>query len=64
MSWILNRNAGYPVHQVRQSCRIGFQFVLLGKASSVNEWKEEHEGELMDIDPVLISCGSRNLSIS
>jgi len=30
----------------------------------VKEWKEEHEGELMDIDLVLISSLSRYLSIS
>jgi len=31
---------------------------------SVKEWKAEHEGELMDIDQLLISSISRNLSIS
>ena len=37
---------------------------MVRKGISVREWKEEHEGELMDIDPILISSVSRNLSIS
>jgi len=34
------------------------------KGISVGNWKEEHEGELMDIDPVSISSVVRNLSPS
>jgi len=37
---------------------------VVRKGISIKEWKEEHEGELMDIGPVLISFGSQNLSIS
>jgi len=37
---------------------------VVRKGISVKAWKEEQEGELMDIDPVLISSVSRNLSIS
>jgi len=40
-----------------------FSICVVRKAISVKEWKEEHEGELMDIDPLLISSVSRNLSI-
>jgi len=34
------------------------------KGISVNDWKEKHEGEVMDIDPVSISSCVRNLSPS
>ena len=46
---------------VAQDC---FSICILRKGISSKEWKQEHEGELMDIDPVLISSVSRNLSIS
>jgi len=42
----------------------GFSICIVRKGISIKEWKEEHEGELLDIDPVLISSVSRNLSIS
>ena len=41
-----------------------FSICIVRKGISVKEWKQEHEGELMDIDPDLISSVSRNLSIS
>jgi len=41
-----------------------FSICVVRKGISVKEWKEEHEGELRDIDPVLISSVSCNLSIS
>jgi len=34
------------------------------KGISVSEWKEKHEGEVMDIDPVSIASCVRNLSPS
>jgi len=34
------------------------------KGISVRDWKEEHEGEVMDIDLVSISSCVRNLSSS
>jgi len=44
MSWILNRNVGCPVHRVRQSRRIGFRFVLLGKASLLRNGRRNMRG--------------------
>jgi len=41
-----------------------FSICVVRKGISVKEWKEEHEVELMDIDPVLFSSVSRNLSIT
>jgi len=41
-----------------------FSICVVRKGISVKEWKEEHEGELMNIDPLLISSVSGNLSIS
>jgi len=38
-----------------------FSICVVRKGSSIKEWKEENEGELLDIDPVLISSVSRNL---
>ena len=38
-----------------------FNICLVKKGVSVSDWKKEHEGEIMDIDPVSISC-IRNLS--
>jgi len=46
MSWILNRNAGCPVRRVRQSRRIGFRFVLLGKASLLRNGRRNMRGNL------------------
>jgi len=40
-----------------------FSICVVRKGNSVKEWKQEHEWEHMDIDPVLISSVSRNLSI-
>ena len=40
-----------------------FSIWIVRKGISVKQWKEEHEGELRDIDPVLISSVSRNLSL-
>jgi len=34
------------------------------KGISVSNWKEQHKGEVMDIDPVSISSYVRNLSPS
>jgi len=34
------------------------------KSISVSDWKDEHEGEVIDIDPVSISSCVRNLSSS
>jgi len=41
-----------------------FSIGVVRKGISVKEWKEEHEGELIDIDLLLISSISRKLSIS
>jgi len=41
-----------------------FSICVVRKGISVKDWKEEHEGELMHIEPVLISSFSRNHSIS
>jgi len=46
MSWIRNRNAGCPVRRVRQSRRIGFRFVLLGKASLLKNGRTNMRGNL------------------
>jgi len=41
-----------------------FNICVVKKDISVHDWKEEHEGEVMDIDPVSISSCVRNLSPS
>jgi len=41
-----------------------FSICVARKGISVKEWREEHEWEHMDIEPVLISSVFRNLSIS
>jgi len=46
MTWILNRNVGSPVDRVRQSRRIGFRFVLLGKASLLRTGRKNMRGNL------------------
>jgi len=40
-----------------------FSICVVRKGISVKEWKEKHEGEPMDIDLVLISSVSRNVSV-
>ena len=41
-----------------------FAICIVRIGISVKEWKEEYEGELMDVEAVLISSVSCNLSIS
>jgi len=41
-----------------------FNICVLKKGISISNWKQEHEGEVMDIDPVSISSCVRNLSPS
>jgi len=36
---------------------------VVRKGISIRKWKEEYEGELIDIDPLLISSVFGNLSI-
>jgi len=44
--WILNRNTSCPVRRIRQSRRIGFQFVLLGKSSMIRNGRRNMRGKL------------------
>ena len=55
----------------RLSCTSGqtvswdwFNICVVKKSISVSDWKEEYEGEVMDIDPVSISSCVQNLSPS
>jgi len=55
------RMSGISGHAVSQDW---FSICVVRKDISVKEWKEKQEWQLMDIDLVLISSVSRDLSIS